>query len=41
MAVMSRLATDKQGELYTKLCKELDALIRENNKSPGSRKICI
>jgi V8-like Glu-specific endopeptidase len=41
VAVMSRLATNSQARLYTKLCKELDTLVRENNKSPSSRKICI
>ena len=39
MAVMSRLATNKQARLYTQLCKEVDTLVRDNNKSP--KKLCI
>ena len=39
VAVMSRLATNKQAKLYTQLCKELDTLVRDNNKSP--KKLCI
>lgn len=39
IAVMSRLSTNAHASLYTKLCKELDRLIRENNNP--SRKLCI
>lgn len=39
IAVMSRLSTNAHASLYTKLCKELDRLVRENNNP--SRKLCI
>jgi hypothetical protein len=39
IAVMSRLSTNAHARQYTKLCKELDKLIRENNNP--SRKLCI
>ena len=39
IAVMSRLSTNAHASLYTKLCKELDRLVRENNNP--SRTLCI